>query len=113
MWLFRNRDFTKQMLLSVAILLLGTIIAVYVEKETALAVFLCGSFWCILHFFREWKRYRDMRSLSEQIDEILHEGKTLELEHFRDAVLGRTENTLRASDAVRMTRLIEDIRSFE
>ena len=37
----------------------------------------------------------------------------MELEHFRDAVLGRTENTLRASDAVRMTRLIEDIRSFE
>lgn len=37
----------------------------------------------------------------------------VELEHFRDAVLGRTENTLRASDAVRMTRLIEDIRSFE
>ena len=87
MWLFRNRDFTKQMLLSVAILLLGTIIAVYVEKETALAVFLCGSFWCILHFFREWKRYRDMRSLSEQIDEILHEGKTLELEHFREGDL--------------------------
>lgn len=91
MWLFRNRDFTKQMLLSVAILLLGTIIAVYVEKETALAVFLCGSFWCILHFFREWKRYRDMRSLSEQIDEILHEGKTLELEHFPGGGSGNSE----------------------
>ena len=37
----------------------------------------------------------------------------MELEHFRDAVLGKTENTLRASDAVTMTRLIEEIRSFE
>ena len=87
MWLFRNREFKKQMLLSAVVLLFGTVIAVCVEKETALAVFLCGSFWCILHLFREWKRYRNMRRLSEKIDEILHEGKTLELEHFREGDL--------------------------
>lgn len=34
-----------------------------------------------------------------------------ELEHFRDAVLGKCRNTLTASDAVRMTALIEEIRS--
>jgi predicted dehydrogenase len=34
----------------------------------------------------------------------------LELEHFRQAVSGKVENTLRASDAVRMTWLIEEIR---
>lgn len=37
----------------------------------------------------------------------------LELEHFRQAVLGKAENTLRASDAVRMTWLIEEIRKFD
>lgn len=37
----------------------------------------------------------------------------LELEHFRQAVLGKVENTLRASDAVRMTWLIEEIRKFD
>ena len=37
----------------------------------------------------------------------------LELEHFRAAVEGKCENTLRASDAVRMTKLIESIRDFD
>ncbi len=37
----------------------------------------------------------------------------LELEHFRQAVLGKEENTLRAADAVRMTWLIEEIRKFD
>ncbi len=35
-----------------------------------------------------------------------------ELEHFRDAVLGKVENTLKAESAIEMTRLIEDIRNF-
>ncbi len=34
-----------------------------------------------------------------------------ELEHFRDAVEGKTENTLKAESAIEMTRLIEEIRS--
>ncbi len=37
----------------------------------------------------------------------------LELEHFRQAVLGKEENTLRAAEAVRMTWLIEEIRKFD
>ena len=37
----------------------------------------------------------------------------LELEHFKNAVEGKCENTLKASAAVRMTRLIEEIRSFD
>ncbi|MBR7104988.1 MAG: Gfo/Idh/MocA family oxidoreductase [Lentisphaeria bacterium] len=37
----------------------------------------------------------------------------LELTHFRDAVLGKTQNTLLPEDAVAMTELIEDIRSFD
>jgi len=37
----------------------------------------------------------------------------LELEHFRQAVLGKEENTLRAEDAVKMTWLIEEIRKFD
>ncbi len=37
----------------------------------------------------------------------------LELEHFKDAVEGKCENTLKAEDAVRMTKLIEDIRQFD
>lgn len=36
-----------------------------------------------------------------------------ELEHFKDAVEGKCENTLKAADAVRMTKLIEDIRQFD
>ena len=35
-----------------------------------------------------------------------------ELEHFRDAVLGKTENTLTAQSAIAMTKLIEDIRNM-
>lgn len=34
-----------------------------------------------------------------------------ELEHFRDACQGKCENTLKAADAVNMTRLIEEIRA--
>ena len=37
----------------------------------------------------------------------------MELEHFKDAVEGKCENTLKADDAVRMTKLIEEIRSFD
>lgn len=44
----------------------------------------------------------------------MSEGKSAfiqELEHFRDAVLGKSANTLTAADAVRMTELIESIRA--
>jgi len=37
----------------------------------------------------------------------------LELEHFRNAAEGKCENDLKAADAVRMTKLIEEIRSFD
>jgi len=37
----------------------------------------------------------------------------IELEHFMNAVLGKEENPLKAQSAVEMTRLIEDIRSFD
>jgi predicted dehydrogenase len=37
----------------------------------------------------------------------------LELSHFKDAVLGKCENTLKPEDAVAMTELIENIRSFD
>ena len=37
----------------------------------------------------------------------------IELEHFKNSVLGLEENPLKAESAVAMTRLIEDIRAFD
>lgn len=48
----------------------------------------------------------------EEIPEAQKSAFVLELENFKDAIEGRCENTLKAADAVRMTKLIEDIRKF-
>ncbi|MBE6372767.1 MAG: Gfo/Idh/MocA family oxidoreductase [Lentisphaerae bacterium] len=49
----------------------------------------------------------------EEIGEAQKSAFVMELEHFKDAVEGKCENTLKADDAVRMTKLIEEIRSFD
>ena len=36
----------------------------------------------------------------------------LELEHFKNAVEGKCANMLKASDAISMTKIIEEIRAF-
>ncbi len=48
-----------------------------------------------------------------EIDEAQRSAFVLELEHFKNAVEGKCENTLKAAEAVRMTKLIEEIRSFD
>ena len=48
-----------------------------------------------------------------EISEAQKSAFVLELEHFKSAVEGKCENTLKAADAVRMTKLIEEIRSFD
>lgn len=88
MWIFRNRDFKKQLAICAALLFISTAASwQYFGTGTACAVFLCGFLWGSLHFIWEGRRYRDMRKLSEQIDEILHGRETMELAHYREGDL--------------------------
>lgn len=87
MWIFRNRELTRQMQVSALVLLLSTAAAVWLKREAAGAVFLCSLFWCGLHIWRERGRYRGMRLMADQIDEILHGAQTPKLGHFREGDL--------------------------
>lgn len=87
MWIFRNRELARQMQASALVLLLGTAAALWFKPKAAGAVFLYGLLWWGLHSWWERRRYREMRSLSDQIDEILHGAQRLELSHFREGDL--------------------------
>lgn len=88
MWIFRNKDFVRQTGLSAA----GTSLAVLtgrllLGRDAAAAAFFCSIFWCILHLYRESRRYQGMRRLSEQIDELLHGNDVSEFQHFQEGDL--------------------------
>lgn len=87
MWIFRNRELARQMQASALVLLFGTVAALWFKPEAAGGVFLYGLLWWGLHILWERRRYREMRSLSDQIDEILHGAQRLELSHFREGDL--------------------------
>lgn len=87
MWIFRNRELARQMQASALVLLFGTVAALWFKPEAAGAVFLYGLLWWGLHILWERRRYREMRSLSDQIDEILHGAERLEISHFREGDL--------------------------
>lgn len=87
MWIFRNRELARQMQASALVLLFGTVAALWFKSEAAGGVFLYGLLWWGLHILWERRRYREMRSLSDQIDEILHGAQRLELSHFREGDL--------------------------
>ncbi|XCP84440.1 HAMP domain-containing sensor histidine kinase [Roseburia hominis] len=91
MWIFRNREIKRQ----IGILALGTAFCVVAgalcARENAawaagFALF-CSLFWCVIYLRKEYVRYRGMRQMAEQIDEILHGEEILELEHFKEGDL--------------------------
>ncbi len=88
MWRFRNRDFTMQTVISAA----GTALAVLAARlvwgrEAALAALLCSIFWCVFYFIWASRRYREIRTLAGQIDELLHGSEVPEFKHFREGDL--------------------------
>lgn len=85
MWRFRNREFMVQVGVSVA----GTISAGAAAwavwgRNAASAAFFCSVFWCVICLFWESRRYRQIRMLAEQIDELLHGSEVPEFRHFRE-----------------------------
>ncbi|MCI8797148.1 MAG: HAMP domain-containing histidine kinase [Dorea sp.] len=88
MWIFRNREFTGQMIRSVA----GTIVLIVAAeilggRNAAFAAFFCSIFWCIQHLWEMNRRYCEMRRFAGQIDELLHGSDVPEFRHFREGDL--------------------------
>ena len=88
MWRFRNRDFTMQTVISAAGMALAVLAARLVwGREAALAALLCSIFWCVFYFIWASRRYREIRTLAGQIDELLHGSEVPEFKHFREGDL--------------------------
>lgn len=87
MWIYRNKELRIHIRTAFLVLLLTTLAAGIFCRETVLAVFLCGCLWMVLHLLGEYRRYREMRRLSGQVDEILHGDQTMELSHFQEGDL--------------------------
>lgn len=88
MWIFRNKGFTMQIVMSV----LGTAVVsgaagIIWGRNAAFAAFFCSIFWCGLHIYQEYRRYSGMRLLAGQIDELLHGSSRTEFRHFREGDL--------------------------
>lgn len=94
MWVFRNREVKRQMVESVVLLILFTAAAALLSRIAAAAVFICSLFWCAAGLLREFRRYRDMRALAEQIDEILHGEDRMDLEHYQEGDLEILRNEI-------------------
>ena len=70
----------------------GTALAVLAARlvwgrEAALAALLCSIFWCVFYFIWASRRYREIRTLAGQIDELLHGSEVPEFKHFREGDL--------------------------
>lgn len=88
MWRFRNKEFTGQAVLTVAGTAAASVFAGIVwGRNAAAAAFLCCISWCLLDFFRISKRYREMRLLAGQIDELLHGNDIPDFRHFHEGDL--------------------------
>lgn len=84
MGVFRNKNVRNQFILSLFFLAFTGIIAFVFDRKAGIFVLLSGTGLCILQIVFAEKRYKEIRLLSQQLDEILHEGGSMELRHFRE-----------------------------
>lgn len=84
MGVFRNKNVRNQFILSLFFLVFTEIIAFVFDRKAGIFVLLSGTGLCILQIVFAEKRYKEIRLLSQQLDEILHEGGGMELRHFRE-----------------------------
>lgn len=84
MGVFRNKNVRNQFILSLFFLVFTGIIAFVFDRKAGIFVLLSGTGLCILQIVFVEKRYKEIRLLSQQLDEILHEGGSMELRHFRE-----------------------------
>ena len=84
MGVFRNKNVRNQFILSLFFLGFTGIIAFVFDRKAGIFVLLSGTGLCILQIVFAEKRYKEIRLLSQQLDEILHEGGSMELRHFRE-----------------------------
>lgn len=88
MWRFRNKEFVRQIKISAAgTLLAGLAFGILWGREAFASALICSLFWCILHLWRENRRYQGMRLLAGQIDELLHGSDIPEFKHFHEGDL--------------------------
>ncbi len=87
MWIFRNAEFKRQIGIFVSgTVLTGAAAGMIGGKNAAFAAFFCSIFWCMLRLFQDNRRYRGMRTLAGQIDEVLHGDDVPEFKYFREVV---------------------------
>ena len=84
MGVFRNKTVRNQLFLSLFFLVFTGAAAFAFDRSAGIFVFISGTGWCILQIFFAEKRYKEIRLLSQQLDEILHVGGGVELRHFHE-----------------------------
>lgn len=88
MWMFRNKGMTGQIKICCLLLILSIGIAGFFGgSKMAAAVGISGLMWTNLYIWHERSRYQGVRSLTEQMDLILHGEEAMNLEHFREGDL--------------------------
>ena len=84
MGMFRNKSVRNQLFLSLLFLAFTGTAAFIWDRKAGIFVLLSGTGLCILQIVFAEKRYKEIRLLSQRLDEILHEGGSMELRHFRE-----------------------------
>lgn len=84
MGVFRNKNVRNQLFLSLLFLAFTGAAAFVFNRIAGAFVLVSGLGWCILQIFFAEKRYKEIRILSQQLDEILHEGGGVELRHCHE-----------------------------
>lgn len=84
MGIFRNKSVRNQLFLSLLFLIFTGIIAFVFDRKAGVFVLFSGTGLCIFQTVFAEKRYKEIRFLSQQLDEILHTGGGVELRHFRE-----------------------------
>lgn len=84
MGVFRNKNVRNQFILSLLFLAFTGTAAFIWDRKAGIFVLLSGTGLCILQIVFAEKRYKEIRLLSQRLDEILHEGGSMELRHFRE-----------------------------
>lgn len=84
MGIFRNKSVRNQLFLSLLFLIFTGVIAFVFDRKAGVFVLFSGTGLCIFQTVFAEKRYKEIRFLSQQLDEILHVGGGVELRHFRE-----------------------------
>ena len=86
--LFRNPEVLKSLILQILIAVISSIVAYQIDRRAFWIVVAISVLYLLIYLFGTARRYRKIRKLAEDVNNILHGDNTISLENYSEGELG-------------------------